>query len=80
LKDGFFLSSPVYPDPGGNMSILDFIDVSADFSLSFEDFEVLMANYDDHFNKGRAGCYLGTPEQGGLCGIQTLSAILFQDR
>jgi hypothetical protein len=42
------------------MSILDFIDMSADYSMSFEDFEALMANYDDHFNQGRAGCYLGT--------------------
>jgi hypothetical protein len=42
------------------MCILDFIDVSADYSISFEDFEVLMASYDDHFNKGRSRCYLGT--------------------
>jgi hypothetical protein len=42
------------------MSILDFIDVSADFSMSFEDFEALMAHYDDRFSKGGTGCYLGT--------------------
>ena len=45
---------------GRYMSILDFINASADFSMPFGDFKALMASYDDRFSKGGVGCYLGT--------------------